>query len=147
MSLGAVERVEARGEAALFVTGQAGNAGAGGGHLRILLPFFSDRLVRRASERLEYLIDMPHRFFSAARTHGGYGQPAEKLSLHMGGKLIDDRLLRFPKLLIGVIGLRPRRCAIFLRQPVGEDGVCASRDSGDPEIVRAGLSGLREKSE
>jgi hypothetical protein len=50
-----VERVDARGQAPLFMTGHTGDARVGGG-LRILFPFFSDRAVRSVGEHGEYLV-------------------------------------------------------------------------------------------
>src|SRR5215475_1545387 len=99
MSLGAVKGVEARGQAPPFVTGQTGDARVGG-RLRIRLPFFCDRLIRSVGERGEYLVEMPHRLFGAARMHGRRGQPAEKLAAQMQGKRVNGRTLSFPQRLV-----------------------------------------------
>src|SRR5262249_61421490 len=90
---------------------------------------------------------MPRRLFGAARAHSGHGQPAKKLATQMRGKLVDSGALRFPERLVSVIGLRPRRVAIFLRQPIAEDRVSPPGDCEDSAIVRSSLSSLRENTE
>src|SRR5262245_36708655 len=64
-----VERIKTRGKAPLFVAGHTSDARVGGG-LRILFPFFGDRLVRSVGEHGEYLVEMPHRLFVAAGAQG-----------------------------------------------------------------------------
>src|SRR5262249_62042252 len=114
MSFVAVERSKTSGEAPRFVAGQTGNAGVGG-DFRILLPFFSDRLVRSVFQHGKYFVEMPRRLISAACAHSGHGQPPKKLAAQMRWKLVDSGALRFQVRLECVTGFGTRIYTIFFR--------------------------------